>query len=78
MVLPLMVTAAIGTTLSKLVSPALYQTLADRYTPAAAAPAPGPPSATAPGPAVAPAAGPPPAATAAAAASPEVGPQYSK
>jgi H+/Cl- antiporter ClcA len=31
MVLPLMVTAAIGTALSKLITPPLYQTLADRY-----------------------------------------------
>ena len=31
MVLPLMLTAAIATTLSKLISPALYQALADRY-----------------------------------------------
>jgi H+/Cl- antiporter ClcA len=32
MVLPLMLTAAIATTLSKLISPPLYQSLADRYT----------------------------------------------
>jgi H+/Cl- antiporter ClcA len=31
MVLPLMLTAAIATALSKLISPALYQSLADRY-----------------------------------------------
>jgi H+/Cl- antiporter ClcA len=31
MVLPLMITAAIATTISKLLSPPLYQTLADRY-----------------------------------------------
>jgi H+/Cl- antiporter ClcA len=31
MVLPLMVTAAVATTISKLLSPPLYQTLADRY-----------------------------------------------
>lgn len=46
MVLPLMVTAAIGTTLSRLMSPALYQTLADRYTPAVPAPGSAPPPAT--------------------------------
>ena len=34
MVLPLMVTAAIATALSKLLSPPLYQSLADRYAPA--------------------------------------------
>jgi H+/Cl- antiporter ClcA len=31
MVLPLMITAAVATTISKLLSPPLYQTLADRY-----------------------------------------------
>jgi H+/Cl- antiporter ClcA len=31
MVLPLMITAAIGTTLSRLITPPLYQSLADRY-----------------------------------------------
>jgi H+/Cl- antiporter ClcA len=31
MVLPLMVTAAIATAVSKLISPPLYQALADRY-----------------------------------------------
>jgi H+/Cl- antiporter ClcA len=31
MVLPLMVTAAIATALSKLITPPLYQSLADRY-----------------------------------------------
>jgi H+/Cl- antiporter ClcA len=31
MVLPLMITAAIATAISKLISPALYQSLADRY-----------------------------------------------
>jgi hypothetical protein len=31
MVLPLMVTAAVSTAISKLITPPLYQTLADRY-----------------------------------------------
>jgi len=39
MVLPLMITAAIGTAVSKLLTPPLYQTLAQRY----ATPLPGPP-----------------------------------
>jgi H+/Cl- antiporter ClcA len=43
MVLPLMVTAAVATALSKLISPPLYQTLADRY---ASAPPAAPPDAT--------------------------------
>lgn len=44
MVLPLMVTAALATAISKLITPPLYQSLADRYsTPAAAPAAVGPP-----------------------------------
>jgi H+/Cl- antiporter ClcA len=39
MVLPLMVTAAVATTVSKLVTPPLYQALADRYTEPVALPA---------------------------------------
>jgi H+/Cl- antiporter ClcA len=39
MVLPLMITAAIGTAVSKLLTPPLYQTLAQRYAPPPAAPA---------------------------------------
>jgi H+/Cl- antiporter ClcA len=34
MVLPLMITAAIGAAVSKLLTPPLYQTLAQRYAPA--------------------------------------------
>jgi H+/Cl- antiporter ClcA len=46
LVLPLMITAAVATTISKLLTPPLYQTLADRYVaepPRAPAPAPDPP-----------------------------------
>jgi H+/Cl- antiporter ClcA len=39
MVLPLMITAAIGTAVSKLLTPPLYQTLAQRYAPPPVAPA---------------------------------------
>jgi len=42
MVLPLMITAAIGTAVSKLLTPPLYQTLAQRYAAPIAAPPPAP------------------------------------
>jgi len=42
LVLPLMVTAALATAVSKLITPPLYQTLADRYTIPVTAPAPSP------------------------------------
>ena len=42
MVLPLMVTAALATAVSKLISPPLYQTLADRYAEPLTARAPSP------------------------------------
>ncbi len=42
MVLPLMVTAALATAVSKLITPPLYQSLADRYTAVATAPASSP------------------------------------
>jgi H+/Cl- antiporter ClcA len=42
LVLPLMVTAALATAVSKLITPPLYQTLADRYTVPGTGPAPSP------------------------------------
>jgi H+/Cl- antiporter ClcA len=42
LVLPLMVTAALATAVSKLITPPLYQTLADRYAEPMPAPAPSP------------------------------------
>jgi H+/Cl- antiporter ClcA len=44
LVLPLMVTAALATAVSKLITPPLYQNLADRYAASGTGPSPSPPS----------------------------------